>query len=31
MKMVYNLHDKKDKVTGILKSDGRGKHNNTTG
>ena len=26
-KMVYNVHDKKDKVTGILKADGRGKHN----
>ena len=25
--MVYNVHDKKDKVTGILKADGRGKHN----
>ena len=24
--MVYNVHDKKDKVTGILKADGRGKH-----
>ena len=26
-KMVYNVHDKKDKVTGILKADGHGKHN----
>ena len=26
-KMVYNVHEKKDKVTGILKADGRGKHN----
>ena len=25
--MVYNVHGKKDKVTGILKADGRGKHN----
>ena len=25
--MVYNVHDKKDKVTGILKADGCGKHN----
>ena len=25
-KMVYNVHDKKDKVIGILKADGRGKH-----
>ena len=25
--MVYNVHEKKDKVTGILKADGRGKHN----
>ena len=23
----YNVHDKKDKVSGILKADGRGKHN----
>ena len=26
-KMVYNVHDKKDKVTDILQADGRGKHN----
>ena len=26
-KMVYNILDKKDKVTGILKADGCGKHN----
>ena len=26
--MVYNVHQKKDKVSGILKQDGRGKHGN---
>lgn len=27
-KMVYNVHQKKDKVSGALKKDGRGKHGN---
>ena len=27
-KMVYNVHQRKDKVSGALKEDGRGKHGN---
>ena len=27
-KMVYNVHQKKDKVSGVLKEDGRSKHGN---
>ena len=25
-KVVYNVHEKKDSVSGVIKSDGRGKH-----
>ena len=26
--MVFNVHEKADKVTGVIKPDGRGKHCN---
>ena len=27
-KMIYGVHEKKEEVSGIVKADGQGKHNN---